>query len=238
MHLPAGPTRYPVRRTSPVPRFAIRAATRAILDPPEPAVRTLAAAAIVCSLVAACEEQGPAGPAPSRFAAVKREANNKAALAFCEKQWPVGEGSKPFTAPPERPIPGAPAAVAPEPRAWTWVNLWATWCKPCVEEMGLLARWKDSLKRDGVALNVEFWSVDESEADLTTWLKQHRLPGQVHWLRSVEDLPPALERIGADKASAIPIHALVDGHGNLRCLRVGSVHDEDYGAVKSILSGA
>ena len=25
--------------------------------------------------------------------------------------------------------------------------------------------------------------------------------------------------------------------GNLRCLRVGSVHDEDYGAVKSLLAG-
>lgn len=200
------------------------------------------AAAVVALLTAACADK-PADVPPeaqpqARFAAVKREASTKAAASFCERQWPVGEGARRFAAPPERPIPGYAGAAGGEAGAWTWVNLWATWCKPCVEEMGLLARWKDSLRKDGVGLNVEFWSVDEVEGDLTGWLQQHKLPGRVHWLRSMDDLVPTLESLGADKGSAIPIHALVDSAGNLRCLRVGSVHEEDYGAIKSMLTGS
>lgn len=196
------------------------------------------AAAVSLLALMGCDEKKAEGPAPSRFAAVKREASNKAATAFCEKQWPLGEGGRKYVEPPERPIPGAPVAGKDHPGAWKWVNLWATWCQPCVEEMGLLARWKDSLAKDGVALNLELWSVDEEEEKLTGWLQKSSMPGRVRWLRSVDDLGPALESLGTDKNSAIPIHALIDGNGNLRCLRVGSVHDEDYGAIKSMLTGA
>lgn len=193
---------------------------------------------------AACNEQKPEGPAPSRFASVKKEASTKAATAFCEKQWPgaAGEaGAKKYTEIPEKPVPGAPsssAAASGKGGKWKWVNLWATWCLPCVEEMGLLAKWKSSLEKDGIPVDVELWSVDEEEAALVDHLKKHSMPGRVRWLRAQEDLPNVLESLGADRMSAIPVHALVDGNGNLRCLRVGSVHDEDYGAVKTMLSGA
>ena len=30
--------------------------------------------------------------------------------------------------------------ASPSASAWTWLNLWATWCTPCVEEMDLLRR--------------------------------------------------------------------------------------------------
>jgi thiol-disulfide isomerase/thioredoxin len=198
----------------------------------------MAAVLTTAMALTACEEAKPEGPAPSRFAAVKREASSRAASAFCEQQWPVGEAGRKYKELPDRPIPGAPAPAPEHAGAWRWVNLWATWCLPCVEEMGLLARWKASLERDGIALNLELWSVDEEEEKLTAWLKKTSLPGRVRWLRSAEDLGPALESLGADKASAIPVHALIDGSGNLRCLRVGSVHDEDYGAIKTMLSGA
>jgi hypothetical protein len=33
------------------------------------------------------------------------------------------------------------------------------------------------------------------------------------------------------------VHALVDGKGDVRCVRVGSVHVEDYAAIKAIVSG-
>lgn len=209
----------------------------------------LAPLALVVTLLSltaltACDEEPKKGgeQTTSRFAAVKKETNANTARAsssFCEKQWPAAaEGGKRFQEPPERPIPGAPGLPPTTKGAWTWVNLWATWCHPCVEEMGLLARWKDSLQKDGIALNLEMYSVDEQESDLTAWLKKSSMPGRVHWLRSAEDLGPVLESLGAEKTSAIPVHALVDGNGNLRCLRVGSVHDEDYAAIKTMLSGA
>lgn len=200
------------------------------------------AALVVATLaLAACNESQPeAKPAGGgRFASVKKEASAKAATAFCEKQWPAAEGTKKYVDIPEKPVPGAPASKGDAPRgSWKWVNLWATWCLPCVEEMGLLAKWKSSLEKDGIPLDLELWSVDEEEAKLVEYLKKTSMPGEVKWLRGQEDLPNVLESLGADRMSAIPVHALVDGNGNLRCLRVGSVHDEDYGAVKTMLSGA
>lgn len=198
----------------------------------------LSFALLAALATAGCEEKKPEGDAPSRFASVKRDGAAKAASTFCEKQWPVGEGSKRYAAPAERPIPGVAAGAPAKAGAWRWVNLWATWCHPCVEEMGLLARWRDSLTADGVNIDFELWSIDDEEAALTGWLGKTKLPGRARWLRTQEDLAPFLEGIGADAASAIPIHALVDGNGNLRCLRVGAVHDEDYGAVKAFLTGA
>jgi thiol-disulfide isomerase/thioredoxin len=196
------------------------------------------------ALIATSCSDAPKGdaPAPSRFASVKKEASTKAATAFCEKQWPGSStetGAKKYIEIPEKAVPGAPSGAASAPKgSWKWVNLWATWCLPCVEEMGLLAKWKSSLEKDGVPIDLELWSVDEDEAKLVEHMKKHSMPGRVRWLRAQDDLPGVLESLGADRMSAIPVHALVDGSGNLRCLRVGSVHDEDYGAVKTMLTGA
>jgi hypothetical protein len=103
--------------------------------------------------------------------------------------------------------------------------------------MRLLARWQHSLEQDGIRLDLQTWSVDEDEATLADYLKSHPVPGRVRWVRSQADLPAVLAALGAAPDSGVPVHALIDGAGNLRCLRVGAVHDEDYGAVKSLLAG-
>jgi hypothetical protein len=33
------------------------------------------------------------------------------------------------------------------------------------------------------------------------------------------------------------VHALVDPTGALRCVRVGSIHEQDYGAARDLISG-
>jgi thiol-disulfide isomerase/thioredoxin len=127
-------------------------------------------------------------------------------------------------------------SAAAAARGWRWINLWATWCTPCMEEIPLLGRWQRGLGKDGVDVTLELWSVDEDEALLREALKKE-LPGRVRWMKNFEDLPPILEGMGIGGDAALPIHLLVDGDGMLRCVRVGAVHDEDYGAIKSILSG-
>ena len=205
----------------------------------------LRAALLVASLITltACDDSKPSTTteqAPSRFNAPKKAQANRAASSFCEKTWPAAaEGAQAFVAPAEKPLPnGTSASAIARGKGWTWVNLWATWCRPCVEEMALLDTWQKSLAKDGLPLSLELYSVDDDTNDLASWLKKGTTPGTVRWLKGgAADLPAVLESLGVDKNSPIPVHALVDGNGNLRCARVGSVHTEDYAAIKSIIAG-
>jgi hypothetical protein len=94
-----------------------------------------------------------------------------------------------------------------------------------------------ALDKEGVAVSFEMVSVDDSEAQpaLKTWLG--RLPGPLTWVHSPDEVPAWLEKsIGLSPDSAIPIHLLVDPSGSLRCARVGAVHPQDYGSVRTFLS--
>ncbi len=188
----------------------------------------------------ACNDtpQNAAVTTSSRFAAAKR-APTAAASSFCEVQFPKGEARKPFVAPAARELPASLLTATAAPvagKGWRWVNLWATWCHPCVEEMGLLTKWRDALRKDGVAIEMEMWSVDDDAPALEEFVKHHTLPGALHWMRASADLPATLSALGADPGSPIPVHALVDADNAVRCVRVGSVHEDDYGAIKALLS--
>jgi thiol-disulfide isomerase/thioredoxin len=205
--------------------------------------RRAPAVALAVALAAApgCRE----GPAPAeaatveRFEGVRRQAAAPAAAqsAFCERTWPAGgEGARRWSAPPLRPVPGA-ADAAPPPGAWRWVNLWATWCAPCVEEMELLGRWREGFARDGVPVAFELLSVDDVDAGAPIAAARAKgLPGDVRWLRSPDDLPALLDALGVDRGAAIPIHALVDPAGWLRCVRVGAVHAQDWAAARALVA--
>lgn len=195
--------------------------------------------ALICAGAVGCKDEPPSGPAPSRFAAVKTATGDKAKASFCETTYPSsGERALRWTPPPERSVPGAVAGRDEAGRAgWTWVNLWASWCGPCVEEMPLLDRWTETLGKEGLSIQIEAWSIDEEESELRSAL-QRKIPGRVRWLAGPEHLEPLLLSLGIAKDSAIPIHALVDPKGMIRCVRVGAVGGEAYGAVKAILAGS
>ena len=58
----------------------------------------------------------------------------------------------------------------------------------------------------------------------------------MRWVESDAAFATFLDSVGLDKTAAIPIHLLVDPAKNLRCVRVGSIHPEDYAQVKSFIA--
>lgn len=190
--------------------------------------------ALLAALWSCNEPAAPAGPPPSRFAAVKNDDAERIAAKFCEKSFRSGD--KKWRRPPDRPLPGAFKTEAnPEGKAWTWVNLWASWCAPCIEEMPLLSRWKATLAKEGVPLRLELWSIDVEE-DAFKGAMGRNYPGSVHWLKDEASLPGLLDTLALPADTAIPIHGLVDPAGDLRCVRVGAVGAENYGAIRTLVS--
>jgi thiol-disulfide isomerase/thioredoxin len=194
---------------------------------------TLAVACFAFSSLS-CRDGGEERRAPpSRFEGVKAEDATTGA-GFCEKAFPAG--AKKYVAPPLRDLPAGTKAAPAEEGGWTWVNLWATWCTPCIEEMALLARWKDALAREGHPFRLELLSADDpADGEALRKAVNRGLPGAVSWLRSPDDLGSYLDTLGVSRNAALPIHVLVDPRGQLRCVRVGAIHDRDYGAVKRLL---
>lgn len=121
---------------------------------------------------------------------------------------------------------------------WVWVNLWATWCGPCLKEMPLLARWQEQLAKEGIKVDQWYLSIDEKEQDLRQFLSRNPTvaPGNSVRLASQDALEPWLKRYRLDaEAAAIPIHILVSPAGKARCLHVGQVQEGDYRLVKGLL---
>jgi thiol-disulfide isomerase/thioredoxin len=193
------------------------------------------------ALAAGCRDRPAEGEAAGveRFQGVRRQEAAPvaaAARAFCERSYPAGgDGARRWAAPPLRPLAGVQEAGAAAP-GWRWVNLWATWCAPCLEEMELIGRWRDGFSRDGVPVSFELLSVDDVDAEQALVAARARgLPGAIRWLRSPDDLPPLLDGLGVDRAAAIPIHALVDPAGWLRCVRVGAIHEQDWASARALV---
>jgi thiol-disulfide isomerase/thioredoxin len=197
-------------------------------------------------LLAACSRGGdgkkPAAPqGGGRFDAVQAAPRKVVdARGFCEKTYPAdGPDARKWTPPPDQPLPAGVKTAAPGAgKRWTYVNLWATWCQPCIQEMGLFARWSEAFRKEGVPVDFQLVSIDAPDAaDALAERVRKGLPGTVRWLRGDDDLGPLLDSLGVERTAAIPIHAVVDPEGMLRCVRVGAIHSEDYPAVKALVGG-
>ena len=128
-----------------------------------------------------CGDKGaePAAPTSRRAAAVKAEKsagpiNDQA--GFCEKAYPKsGPEARPFTWPPQRPLPGKEVAeVTQATGGWTYLNVWATWCAPCLAEMGLLGRWSQAINQEGSPLALELLTIEDESSVLVPKLRQSR----------------------------------------------------------------
>jgi len=172
-----------------------------------------------------------APPAPtSRVEAVAPKASAADPLSdFCDAHAGVGQGRAFHFPPVEGTAPtGAGGGLL-------WVNLWATWCKPCVEEMPMIAGWKKDLAARGKKLELRFVSVDEDAKAIDAFRGQHPgMPETLH-IASSSALAPYIGELGLDSGAGLPIHVFVDKTSHVRCVRAGAVADAHLAVITSML---
>lgn len=192
----------------------------------------VAFALVLTGLLTACgggkSEPSSAG-SRSRFEAVEAQADPRFAPdQFCENWQP--DGGPEFSFPPL-----ADAAAAPASGPVRWVNVWATWCKPCIEEFPRIADWKAKLDATGHPTEVVFVSVDGADVDLGEFGKTHPEVADTLRISDPEQLSSWLVALGLPANAVLPIHLFVDAAGRLRCVRMGGVGAEDYAGVEAVL---
>jgi thiol-disulfide isomerase/thioredoxin len=181
--------------------------------------------------VVACENKTdkPVEPAARTDGAKVKTAQAVTTEAFCDRHATDDHGAAFHW--PELAGGTAPAA----PTTWRWVNVWATWCKPCIEEMPRLIAWRDKLAAAGKKVELSFVSVDDSDADVASFRKEHPDTPPSIRVASAEKRTAWLKGMGLDDG-AIPIQLFVSPANRLRCARAGGIRDKDYPVVEKLLT--
>jgi thiol-disulfide isomerase/thioredoxin len=101
------------------------------------------------------------------------------------------------------------------------VNIWATWCKPCVVEFPHLVKLRTAYEKKGVSLI--FISVDESEEIDTAvlpFLRKQKVSFPTY-IKSGED-EPFMDAIGKGWRGAIPTTFIFDRAGKQAATLIGA----------------
>ena len=187
-------------------------------------------AALAACTFSACGKDSPdtdAKKPPGRVVAVAAKGNGEVPLAeFCDVT--SGSPSKRLRMPETHQPPPVGAGSR-------WVNVWATWCKPCIKEMPIIAKWRDRFSKEGIAMRLDFLSVDEEATTLANFLKKNpHMPTSLH-LKDPEALPRWLTELGLDPGAGLPIHIFADKAGAIRCIRAGAIADDHYPTIAKLL---
>lgn len=182
----------------------------------------LSAVVAIAVFGCACNDASPP-PAAGRVDAVKAKPLKSVDLdAFCDVR-PKGRAFQ-FPA-----LAGGVPDLGGRP---TWVNVWATWCKPCVEELPMLARWH----RDSGAYGLVFVSADESDEAIAAFRSAHPEAPAGSRVADVDALADWFVSLGLDQGATLPLHIFVDAGGSIRCVRSGGVQAHDRAAIGALLS--
>jgi thiol-disulfide isomerase/thioredoxin len=186
--------------------------------------------ACVLLAMAGCD-RGSAEGAPtsrSRVDAVQAAAPTKVSPKEVCETWHEPEAAPVLTLPPL--LQPAPASTGRS----RWINVWATWCKPCIEELPRLAKWQAELgsKAD---FELVFLSADADPAAVKAFAEAHpEVAGSLE-LQAAEALQPWATAIGVPGQAVLPIHVFVDGKDRVRCVRTAGVGEDDRAAIEQLL---
>jgi thiol-disulfide isomerase/thioredoxin len=134
----------------------------------------------------------------------------------------------------------APGAEPPAERIpaaggrWTWINLFASWCGPCKEEIPRLRGFEQKLAAN---LEVAFVSVDDDERSLKQYLSAQAGSGvrSAFWLQPGKPREGWLAAFDLKDPPELPVQVLLDPTGKVRCVAGGAVEDGDFSRVAAIV---
>lgn len=110
---------------------------------------------------------------------------------------------------------------------YRWVNVWATWCQPCVEELPLLTRTFAQWKQQNHPVALTLLSVDaDAEAAKGFVAARKELPASLQ-LKDATTASAWLTSTGLSSGSAIPVHMVLDAQDQLLCARAGGISSAD-----------
>lgn len=182
-------------------------------------------------LAGGCGGDSAPAPVPSRVDAVAAAPAQPVKLdAFCEVL-PAADAAPAFAWPPLH-------SPAPEPTGrWTWVNVWATWCGPCVAEMPEIVQWPERLAARGAAVDLVLLSVDTDDAALAGF--RRRYPETANSLHMVggDRAPQWVGSFELGISESLPLHFLVDPQGKVRCVRSGALAHDAIDAIEALVEG-
>lgn len=183
--------------------------------------------------VVACHGKNHEPTSSSRYEAVK--ATVEPASRWCDSSF-TSEAPR-LTLPSLAPAPAGRHQPTLTKGKRTWVNLWATWCQPCLREIPLLLKWQEDLAKDGVEVDVVLLSIDDDGPALDKFLAEHKelQAVKVGRVASLADYQQWVKSFVKDPATPIPIHLLASADGDVRCMRNGALREGDYPAAKAVL---
>lgn len=195
------------------------------------AVSMVALPLVALSLAGCDDDSAPSAPPPGRVVAVAAEDEGPATDEVCDVAPDAADAPQltfPALAEGDRP---------PAGQRRRWVNVWATWCRPCVEEMPLLQRWRDQLRSDGAEVELVFLSADRDDETVAAFRQEHAGMPESLRVADPQAIPEWASSLGLPGGASLPIHVLTDERGRVVCARAGAVSEGDYEAVRAVLRG-
>jgi thiol-disulfide isomerase/thioredoxin len=184
----------------------------------------LPALMLAAALASGCDD-GETVSNESRFVAVTEVPEATPSLAdFCEAQPDDARFALP-------PLEGGNATAT----GWRWINVWATWCAPCVEELPLLRRWERDLRAEGTAVSLVFVSADRDAEAIERFRAEHPDAPTLR-LADPSALPSWVTTVGLDDGAPLPLHVFVDPNDRVRCARAAAVSPDDFETIRYLIT--
>ena len=200
-------------------------------SPRSPLLTFALVASGLCAL--SCEDAGTTSQpqaASGRVVAVASSGKQATESDLCDVL-KTGADAPSFSFPP------LDGAAPPQSSSYRWINVWATWCPPCIEELPLITRWRDDLNKAGSKVELLLMSVDQDASAISAFQAKHpEVGGSLH-VSDVGQMQTWLPTIGLDSGAPLPIHVLVDPQGKVRCARTGALHESDFPLFKKLVTG-